>query len=214
MGYTIAAHARTEELREQMLRFMNDQYQPWAKVMAGPPSGDFDGSASNPTTDLSYDKVELVIGFDYSGLSGWEREYVYAACRWMAIKIGKRKAEFPQRDGRALAFDSQVPYIVYDEEIEIPVGPDVDELGIKAPSTQVNQLRPLYPDAFFDLSDEEQEAFEAEAATHEGEEPAAAKQRRAELRNRYTKRIVDIHVGIIRSEMERLERLWQNVCTH
>jgi hypothetical protein len=62
----------------------------------------------------------------------------------------------------------------------------------------------IYPDAFFDLSDEERAAYEAEVQPREGESAEAAKLRRAELREKY----VDVHVGTIRTELTRLDMLW------
>jgi hypothetical protein len=211
MGYTIAVHARTPQLQERMLRFMGNHYRSWREITGAGQPGDFDGSALGPTSELSYDKSEVPIGFDYGGLSGWEREYVYAVCRWMAIRVGKRKATFRTQSGSvgtAVDLAEEIPYLVYDEDQEIPIGPNVDELGIKV---SPSDGRPLYPDAFFDLTEAEQEAYDAEAATRAGEGPVEAKQRRKDLREKYTRPYVLMGVTLMRSELERLERAWQSL---
>ncbi len=102
-----------------MLRFLGKHFRHWAIVIGegadtpryyrGPL---WDGMSSNES--LSYDSGSCRIGFDYKS-SGFEREYIFSICRWMAMTVGL--------DGR--------PVVVYDgiEEIVCVEGNGIDAYG-------------------------------------------------------------------------------------
>jgi len=92
MGYTVTVAPRTPELRRKMLEFGKKNFKRWSELTGLL----FDGATELlPGKNLSYDKSPKRIGFDYNS-GATEREYVHALVRWMAIRVGTKKAGVPQ----------------------------------------------------------------------------------------------------------------------
>jgi hypothetical protein len=89
MGYSIAVHAK-EELRDKMIKFMEKNFHEQHVVFGGKDS--YARLTNNTRTKderLSYDHNKMAIGFDYGGLDEIGHYYLYAICRWMALKVGQ-----------------------------------------------------------------------------------------------------------------------------
>lgn len=112
MGYSIATPIRSDALHTKMLAFLDREWQPFP-VLAGRPRNSPTYIRGPLSGDLSYDHGKRRIGFDYGPVSGYEREYAFATCRWMALRVGQRK----RFDG----LDGLVPYYVYDGYENTPV---------------------------------------------------------------------------------------------
>jgi len=121
MGYSISVKVRHPKLLTQMLSFMETHYRPWWQVFNETPRSVF----AELTDDVSYGDTKNTLGFDYSCISGWEREHVYATVRWMALKVGKRKSKFEKLIVKPSGysdyiFEAPEHYYFYDN-IETPV---------------------------------------------------------------------------------------------
>lgn len=118
MGYSITLRTKTPALREQLVSFFEEHYRSWNEL------AEYDIVQAGWTTEPGYDeKGPTVFGFNYkSGVSSWEREYVYTLLRWAALKVGELRS-----------FEGEFPYIIYDGEENWPlvVGETCDELGLK-----------------------------------------------------------------------------------
>lgn len=99
MGYSIAMRCRSKALKKKMRAFMKTHYRGWAEI-----DDNQKHSYSRFSDDLDYDGAKTALGFDYNACEP-ERDYIFAVCRWMAIKIGRKKK------WKALGL---VPYYVYD----------------------------------------------------------------------------------------------------
>lgn len=107
MGYSIAAPIKSQKLKDKMMKFLDENFTTFEDLVG------YDGCWGNkPTDDLSYDDGKLRIGFNYSGMGDVERSYIFAVCKWISLKIGRKK----KIEGKT------VPYYVYDgdEAIAIP----------------------------------------------------------------------------------------------
>lgn len=85
MGYTVTAPVRDEVARREMSAFLKVHYRKWPAVCGKKCGSYLRGPISR---DFSYDRGKCRIGFDYNA-SGFERQYAYAVCRWIALKVGK-----------------------------------------------------------------------------------------------------------------------------
>jgi hypothetical protein len=112
MGYSIATPIRSDALHTKMLAFLDREWQPFP-VLAGRPRNSPTYIRGPLSGDLSYDHGKRRIGFDYGAVSGYEREYAFATCRWMALRVGQRK--------RFEGLDRLVPYYIYDGHEATPV---------------------------------------------------------------------------------------------
>ena len=123
MGYSISVNCKSNKAQQQMLKFMGDNFRPWAVVLGGKDDVRYIG---DPDDDLSYADGKRQIGFNYS--SGWgslgspERDYYYATLRWIALQVGRRaKAIGSPEGGQVYRFDEPKPYITYDGYDHWPV---------------------------------------------------------------------------------------------
>jgi len=85
MGYTVATPIRNEQDQALMFEFLFNNFRHWDDLRHRE-SRYYRGPSVNG--DLDYDKGPCRIGFDFS-TSGFEREYIFAVCRWMALKVGR-----------------------------------------------------------------------------------------------------------------------------
>lgn len=99
-----------------MLKFLAKNFRSWLEIIG---KGDEDRYISDPTGDLSYAHGKYQIGFDYG--AGWgtfdnsEREFYFAALRWIAIQVGqRRKALHMDSHEKTYNFATPVPFIIYD----------------------------------------------------------------------------------------------------
>ncbi len=107
--------ARSKTLRKKMFEFMAANYRPWGKVTEDAHDSPYTDESEGVTDDLSWDDSGLSLGFHYgAGLIGWERPYIYAITRWMAIQVGKRMTRFSTDVVALNVFKEPVPYILYD----------------------------------------------------------------------------------------------------
>jgi len=124
MGYSIAVPVRSEKLRQKMQAFMDANYRDVSQLLEKWKHS----FASEPTGDLAYDDGKCRIGFNFNA-SGPERQYIFAAARWMAIQVGrKRTLELFYGTG----VRASVPYYVYDGHDACPIV-FLDEWKDKAP---------------------------------------------------------------------------------
>ncbi|MBD3262183.1 MAG: hypothetical protein GF334_11045 [Candidatus Altiarchaeales archaeon] len=100
MGYSIAIRAANKTLKKQMKSFMENNYRKPHELLGK--KNDY----SRFTDDPSYDSHKRALGFDFNA-SGLERDYIFAVCRWMALKIGEVSSRW-KKLGKA------VPFTVYD----------------------------------------------------------------------------------------------------
>lgn len=112
MGYTISTRAPNKKLQKLMADFMEKNYRPASEVFGF--SADYSRFASNhynENSTLSYDNNKLALGFDFNTCEP-ERDYIFAATRWMALKIGQT---------REIKELGKVPIYVYDGDDQWPV---------------------------------------------------------------------------------------------
>jgi hypothetical protein len=98
MGYNLKVDARSPELRNKMVRFMEDNHKNPGD-MAGPPE--------------KRGKKGIVIEYS-SCLDGQERVHVYSTVRWMALQVGMLRSKFNKESVDPNVFDQPVPYMSYD----------------------------------------------------------------------------------------------------
>jgi hypothetical protein len=111
MGYSLSVQARNPKLRTRMVDFMEANYRPWWQVVGSKHEAAYSGFRD----DVSYGRRKNTLGFDYGACDGLERMYVLAATRWLALKIGKKRAKFKD-EGGGIVWESAtpVPYYFYD----------------------------------------------------------------------------------------------------
>ena len=100
-----------------MLAFLNEHYRKWAVVVVGHETQ----AVSSPTDDADYDSAKNFIGFNYSGSWGWDRVFTTTSCRWIALKVGRRRRTFSKDDITPNALPEPVPFITYDGYSNWPV---------------------------------------------------------------------------------------------
>ena len=142
MGYSIASPIRNAALRDKMMALLKKQYRKWPKVI-GPPWKD--NHLRGPLIDdLSYHHGKKpYIGYDYNA-GGAEREYGFCVVRWLAIRIGCKKAG--------------LPYYVYDgcENIPLIVGGTkqvdghsiVDRFGVPIETPDAHKIKGVWEKQF------------------------------------------------------------------
>lgn len=122
MGYSIAARCKNKKIQDMMYKFLeknlrdtnhvygfSDQYVISYRLC--PPRSKDNG--------MSYDNSILGLGFDYSCMPEIERFYIFSVCRWISLKIGKKK------HFKGLG---SYPYIVYDGCEVLPIIPNPKEV--------------------------------------------------------------------------------------
>lgn len=82
MGYSVAIRARSKKMKGILLDFMERNYRQPSELF------NQEHNYSKLTDDLSYDHGKNAVGFDYNACEP-ERDYIFAVCRWMAIKAGR-----------------------------------------------------------------------------------------------------------------------------
>lgn len=116
-----------KESQKKMLEFLKRNYKD-ANTLTGK---DYYLYASDPTTNLSYSpKRGILIGFNYNA-HGFEREYIFQICSWMAMVAGKTK-KFEGKDLQFIIYDGVEDIVIAREKIEFKKGVDqriVDEFG-------------------------------------------------------------------------------------
>ena len=162
---------------------------------------------------------------DYqSGLGDWEREYAYALCRWMAIRVGKKKTRFTNLTPPLPTLPDPAPYIVYDgyESWPVLVGTKVeskrrpknaqwlctDKLGIKnGPEAISSFVRSSWDvNGFWEIHDKI--VSEGEPMPEKGDRHAWHDKVYLKLYEKI-KTAVDTKLAFLRKELTRLDRLWK-----
>jgi len=235
MGYSIVIQVKSDETRRKFLKFIQENFRHW-NMVSGVDSSEWQGSAGEPTDDLSYGGTKTSIGFDYqSGMYGFERDYLYSVLRWMAIKVGDRKTRMvvdkDDEGAVAIEFPEPTPYYVYDgeknlnpvlvvpeEQVELldksPRHWAVDEWGVRIGASAIDhQIGSCIKLIGAIILGDEGETFKNETATLGprptngiGEEAWWAKRR--EIYLKYLKVEIDKNVSCIRQEIQRLDQLW------
>jgi len=111
MGYAIAVPCRSRKAQARMVEFLSLNYRPFHTFMGL--SWETSG-IHGPLTEkeLVYDRGKCRIGFEY-GAGGRDREYGFCVVRWIARKIGRRRA--------FKGIPEPVPYYVYDGYEAVPL---------------------------------------------------------------------------------------------
>lgn len=114
MGYSIAIRPKNKKLKDRMIKFMNENFKSPEEVLYNrQPYESEEECYWGPHDDLSYDHGKLALGFNYGCSGDPEGDYMYAALRWMALKIGKKR--------KWKNMPESVPYMVYDGYEAFPV---------------------------------------------------------------------------------------------
>lgn len=113
MGYTIATPVKSEMAKCKMMAFLKKNFRHFPELEGRKKTAAvyYYGPIPNgKKCGLSYDSGKCRIGFDYNA-SGYERDYIFTICRWIALKVG-RLYTFPTKNRADLQGD--FPVIVYD----------------------------------------------------------------------------------------------------
>jgi hypothetical protein len=156
MGYSVAVPIRSYDLRDRMVRLLNQEYKTWAELHGG--TKDDPAYVSHPAKhDLSYDHLRCKIGMDYNAHGG-ERHYTFALIRWMALRIGRRTPIAKQ------------PYYIYDGYEALPVqreevlgsgNPTVDRWGVPIETPNAHKIKGVWETTYELIHiDEEPDALE------------------------------------------------------
>lgn len=206
MGFSISVSVRSQRLKEDMLSFLLELYRPWSELAQGE---DVPDHFQGPFVDDQLEQPgKCCIGFDYTPISGPEREYHLAIMRWVAIQVGKRRSKFR---GEGLGLSSPVTYLVYDGieafpillQSEWPKVPDdlqgyvCDSLGMKVDDSVAREM------AWYFLP---QGVFEKVSATLHGK---SSNEVREALVQEGLQGAQDMLQGI-RSQIARLDVLWKD----
>lgn len=116
MGYSIATVCESLKAQKRMLAFLGEH---WRQIDALYPDVRA-GYINGPKKDLAYCHRKWQIGFDYNA-HDVERTYAFAMCRWIALRVGAKKATLTDPDGKATELPEPYPYIIYDGDEEWPV---------------------------------------------------------------------------------------------
>lgn len=191
MGYSFAIRAANNKLKKKMKAFMDEHYHKPHELFGG--KNDY----SRFTDDLSYDSHRMALGFDFNATEP-ERDYIFAVCRWMALKVGQVRARWKSL-GKAVPFtvydgglsnDDRWPVLVKDEwERVVPKDLDwclVSSLGFKT-----------YRDKFKGLP------------VQKGETEEQVIDRMIEAQSCLFGRPVEEVEKLIEDELKRLDKLWK-----
>ncbi len=225
MGYSIGIRARTPILQKRMLEFMKAYYRNWPTVEGRPDGAAY---AGEPTNDMSYDHAKRAIGVDYGAVGGWERVYAYTIVRWMALKVGGTRATFPDLEPKVSKMAKPVPYMTYDGSEPWPV------IAVEAPAqfrALPKNLKPwavtplgLYfepityvkTDLVVELADDFN-AMMTDVQNKLGNPPQGGSERAAWMDRRYRvmlphcQKKLSTEIKPLKAEMQRLEKLWNEV---
>lgn len=130
MGYTVATPIRDEESKARMLAFLEKNFRHWQDVCGGREGTQRFYRGPLPDGELSYDKGPCRIGFDFNA-GDYEREYIFAVCRWMALKVGR--VDVVETSCCRLKY----PVIVYDGD-----DGQTEEDGTRPPAWPVIRVEP------------------------------------------------------------------------
>jgi hypothetical protein len=221
MGYSIGIRPRSKKLRDRMLGFMDANYRSWPALR-----GDQDGPcfAGAPTTDLDYDSgTKRPLGINYGPCSGWEREYAFLIVRWMALRVGTNRTTFS--DG--IRTKTPTPFMVYDgfETWPLLVGTTAQNARLpeKIQWCAVDR-QGIHngPDALADYARQAVFEVETDVATVTrickclGAMPLEGN--RSNWRATFKEELaqtpalqahIDEKLGLMRAELDRLDRLWK-----
>jgi len=107
MGYSIATVCESLKVQRRMLQFLGEHWRPIDALYPDVRAGHIDG----PKKDLAYCHRKWQIGFDYNALDV-ERTYAFAMCRWIALRVGDKKAILAAPDGTLTELPEPYPYII------------------------------------------------------------------------------------------------------
>jgi hypothetical protein len=233
MGYSIGTRARGAKLQKEMIAFLRRHYRKWSEVAIAHESH----QVGLPTDDADYDDAKHFVGFNYSCSWGWDRFYTTVSCRWVALKVGRRRRTFAKDVVTPNAFPDPVPFITYDgyqnwpvlavgEEAAkgLPVGQQwcaTDEWGVPAgPGRWEDYSDSCAEDGLFGDHDGVRAAWdkiteESAAADWEGREKRGEivreqwiKEMQA-LRVKHLRPFMEEAFDKVREEMKRLDGLWE-----
>ena len=113
MGWSISVNIKSIKHRDLMLEFLVKNWRRWPEVN-GEDNKDHTFSTDPLTgTEVCYGGGKKCnIGFEMHGFEP-ESDYIYQACRWMALTVGKKK--------KFIGINKSAPYINYDDEDHWPV---------------------------------------------------------------------------------------------
>lgn len=112
MGYSIATTFQTEEQKENMKKFLIENYQSLKKLTRNKRFKDIDIKevfSEYETYRYNKDQFPYALGFDYYAGFDEERDYFFMLCYWMSIMAGEKKT---------FGIHHQMPFALYDNETE------------------------------------------------------------------------------------------------
>lgn len=110
MGYSIMAPFKTEKEKKQMEEFLKKEFRSFKELLKEAKIRFIKTEEEEnlpPHSRLAYppETKTPVLGYNYGGSMGEERDYFFVLCYWMAIQAGDRHSE-GKHQGK--------PYIIYD----------------------------------------------------------------------------------------------------
>jgi hypothetical protein len=219
MGYSLAIRTRNQDLRKKMCGFMGEHFRSWPQIA----DLKYSSSASKPGLDLNYDSSKSALGVDYqSTLHGWDREYIYALTRWMAIRIGQVKTKFAKDVVTPNVFKKPVPFIVYDgyeswplivitEKQAAKLSKELqwcacDSLGLRSGEHEMRYVE--HTNGAFDPKISKK-AVAVVGPYPETGDRHAWRERYLKALFPYVKDEIETNVGLMRTEFKRLDKLWK-----
>lgn len=94
-----------------MMKFLDENFRTFGDVIGEDGYYRIKPTDIKPTDDLSYDHGKLRIGFNYAGMGDIKRNYIYGVCKWISLKVGRKK----KIKGKT------VPYYVWDGDMVIAI---------------------------------------------------------------------------------------------
>jgi len=86
MGYSIVTPVKSKKVKVIMKAFMEKNFRPWSILYSG-----YDYDHSRFGDDLDYGWARSCLGFDCHSATGeGERDYIFAVCRWMSLRVGEK----------------------------------------------------------------------------------------------------------------------------
>lgn len=229
MGASISTIVTSWGARDRMLDFLSKHYRDWTQV-SGTPGARLVGGGKEVFDYMGSRGERVAIGTEYLGnLYGWERCYVTALCRWVALKIGRKRVRFSKDVIGPEPFAKPVPYLLYDSYEYWPILVMSEKAALKLPEKRQwcavdkfgcylgAEIHESVVSAAFDLISSNDKRYKAYAkdANRFGPVPSESEARLAWLdkqrvvKAKHAKPEVERVLPVLRGELERLDRLWR-----
>jgi hypothetical protein len=116
MGYAVTAPCKSYKAKAEMLAFLKEHFRSPDTFID---NMDDDGLYGPVGEGLDYSHGKCEVGFEFTSWSP-AREFAIALCRWMALRMGRRRKLKPF-EGHKCGIRAVIPYYVYDGCEAVPV---------------------------------------------------------------------------------------------